>query len=166
MLQNLLLTIQVTTDLLLLVVIAIVSILIIWVLVSIPVWISAKILTLGRAKFSRAMLVTAVGPIVYFVVFFISTSLLSSLPIGSNNSFSLNWLALAVAFIVWIYVIKKGFKTGWIRALGISILAIIVFMIVGIVVAYIVQLFVPDLPLSLPSTTQPTIVPIPPLGSI
>jgi hypothetical protein len=165
MLQNLLLTIQATTDILLLLVIAIVSILIIWTLVSIPVWISAKILTLGRAKFGRAMLVTAVGPIVYSVVFFISTSLLSSLLIGNNNSFSLNWLALAVAFIAWIYVIKKGFKTGWIRALGISILAIIVFVIVGIVVAYIVQLFVPDLPLSLPST-PPTIVPILPLGSV
>jgi hypothetical protein len=164
MLQNLLLTIQATTDLLLLLVIAIVSILIIWALVSIPVWISAKILILGRAKFGRAMLVTAVGPIVYSVVFFISTSLVSFLPIASN-SFSLNWLALAVAFIAWIYVIKKGFKTGWIRAVGISILAIIVFVIVGIVVAYIVQLFVPDLPLSLPST-PPTIVTTPPLRSV
>jgi hypothetical protein len=166
LLQTLLLTIQSTTDLLLLLVIAIVSILIILALVSIPVWISAKILTMGRAKFGRAMLVTAVGPIVYFVILSVSTLLLSSLPIGSNNSFSLNWLALAVAFIAWIYVIKKGFKTGWIRALGISILAIIVFVTIGIVVAYIVQLFVPDLPLSLPSTPPSTIVPIPPLGSV
>jgi hypothetical protein len=164
MLQNLLLTIQTTIDLLLLLVIAIVSILIIWALVSIPIWISAKILMVSHTKFGHAMLVTAVGPIVYSVVLFISTLLLSSLPIGSNG-FLLNWLALAVAFIAWIYIIKKGFKTGWIRALGISILAIIVFVIVGIVVTYIVQLFVPDLPLSLPST-PPIIVPILPLGSV
>jgi hypothetical protein len=164
LLQNISLTIQATTDLLFLLVIGIVSILIIWTLVSIPVWISAKILTLGRAKFGRAMLVTAVGPIVYSIVLFISTLLLSSLPIGSNI-FSLNWLALAVAFIAWIYVIKKGFKTGCIRALGISVLAIIVSVIVGIVIAYIVQLLIPNLPLSLPST-PPTIVSIPPLGSV
>jgi magnesium-transporting ATPase (P-type) len=126
LLQNISLTIQKATDLLFLLVIAIVSILIIWALVSIPVWISAKILTMGRAKFGCAMLVTAVGPIVYSIVFFISTLLLSSLPIRSNI-FSLNWLALAAAFIAWIYVIKKGFKTDWIRALGISVLAIIVF---------------------------------------
>ena len=70
LLQNISLTIQATTDLLFLLVIGIVSILIIWTLVSIPVWISAKILTLGRAKFGRAMLVTAVGPIVYSIVLF------------------------------------------------------------------------------------------------
>ncbi len=37
---------------------------IIWAIVSIPVWISAKILASRRASFGRAMLVTAVGPIV------------------------------------------------------------------------------------------------------
>jgi hypothetical protein len=164
LLQNVLLTIQATTDLIVLLVIAIVSILIIWAVVSIPVWISAKILTLGRAKFGLAMLVTAVGPIVYFVVLFISTAMLSSLPIG-ENIFSLNWLALVLAFIAWIYLITKAFDIGWIRALGISILAIIVLVIVGMVIAYIVQLFQPNL--SLPSSLPPpTIVPISPLESI
>jgi hypothetical protein len=158
LLQNVLLTIQATTDLIVLFVIAIVSILIIWAVVSIPVWISAKILTLGRAKFGLAMLVTAVGPIVYFVVLFISTAVLSSLPLG-ENIFSLNWLAVVLAFIAWIYVIKKGFDIGWIRALAISILAIIVLVIVGIVIAYIVQLFLPSLSLS-SSLPPPTIVTI------
>ena len=154
--------IQATTDLLVLFVIAIVSLLIIWALVSVPVWISAKLLTLGRAKFGCAMLVTSVGPIVYFLVIFISTAVLSSLPI-EENIFPLNWLALALAFIAWLYVVKKGFKTGWTIALGISILAIVVFMISGIVVSYIVQLFVPDFSLPPPSSI---VVPIPTLESI
>ena len=54
-----------------------IGLLVLWVVVSIPVWIAAKILTLGRAKFTRAMLVTAIGPIVYAVVFFASTAILS-----------------------------------------------------------------------------------------
>lgn len=45
--------------------------------VIIPVWISDKILTSGRASFGRAMLVTAAGPILYALVLIISTSLIS-----------------------------------------------------------------------------------------
>jgi hypothetical protein len=43
------------------IIIAITSLVIIWVIVSIPVWISAKIFLSRRASFGRAMLVTAGG---------------------------------------------------------------------------------------------------------
>jgi hypothetical protein len=42
------------------IIIAITSLVIIWAIVSIPVWISAKIFLSRRASFGRAMLVTAV----------------------------------------------------------------------------------------------------------
>lgn len=127
-----------------------------WAIVSIPVWISAKILRAKQAKFTRAMLVTAAGPIAYGIVFFISTRLLSSLLSSGNNYYSLssvnNMIGIAVAFIAWTYVFKKGFETGWIRALAIAISAIVVFVIIGIIIAFIVNQFVPHAP-------PPTFVP-------
>ena len=60
-------------DLTSIIIIIITSLVIIWAIVSIPV-ISAKIILSRRASFGRAMLVTAVVPIVYAVVLFISTT--------------------------------------------------------------------------------------------
>jgi hypothetical protein len=120
-----------------------IGLIILWILVSIPVWIAAKILTLGRAKFTRAMLVTAVGPIIYAIVFFVSAVLLSA---AFGDSGWLVALAFVIAFVAWIGVFKKGFETGWLRALGIAILATVVFAILGIVVSLLIQAVVPGAP--------------------
>ena len=37
------------------------GLIIIWIIISIPVWLAAKILALGGAKLTRAMLLTAIG---------------------------------------------------------------------------------------------------------
>lgn len=120
-----------------------IGLVVLWILVSIPVWIAAKILTLGRAKFTRAMLVTAVGPIVYAVVFLASNAILS---VAFGDSGWLLTLALVIAFVAWIAVFKKGFDTGWLRALGIAILATIVFTIMSIIITLIIWAIVPSAP--------------------
>ena len=114
-----------------------------WIIVTIPVWISAKILTLGKAKFTRAMLVTAVGPIVYAIVFFISVAALS---VAFDDPTVPAVIAFIIAFIAWIGVFKKGFNTGWIRALAIAILAIIVFAVIGVIITLVMQAIVPGAP--------------------
>ncbi len=86
------------------IIIAIISLVIVWAIVSIPVWISAKILASRRASFGRAMVVTL-------------------------------------------------FETGWIRAAGIAIVAIIVFVMIGVVIALVTNLFVHNVPPII--TTQP-----------
>ena len=132
-------------------IIAIISLVITWAIVSIPVWISAKILTAGRASFGRAMLVTATGPLVYALVLIISTNFLS-LTI-ENRSQLISSIGLVLAFLAWIYVFKRGFETGWIRGIGIALLAMIVFVIIGTVIALCTHLLVPSVPPII--TTQP-----------
>jgi hypothetical protein len=134
------------------IIIAIISLVIIWVIVSIPVWISAKILTSRRASFGRAMVVTAIGPIVYALVLIISTNFLS-LTI-ENRSLLTTSIGLVLAFFAWIYVFKRGFETGWIRGIGIALLAIVVFVIIGVTIALFTHLFVPTAPPPI-ITTQP-----------
>lgn len=134
------------------IVITIISLVIIWAIVSVPVWISAKILTSGRARFGRAMLVTAAGPIVYALVLVISTSFLS-LAVGNRSPIIVS-IGLVLAFLAWIYVFKRGFETGWLRGTGIALLAIIVFVIIGIIIGSVTHLFVPNAPPPI-ITTQP-----------
>jgi hypothetical protein len=132
------------SEILVIVAAVLIGLLIVWILVSIPVWIAAKILTLGRARFTRAMLVTAVGPIVYALVFFVSTAALS-IAFGKNAGW-LGAIAFIIAFIAWIGVFKKGFDTGWLRALGIAILAAVVFAVIGVVITLLIQYIVPGAP--------------------
>ena len=121
----------------------IIGLLLLWIIVSIPVWIAAKILTAGRVRFTRAMLVTALGPITYAIVFFISTALLSAIVGDLTVPLVIGFI---VAFIAWIGVFKVGFDTGWLRALGIAILAIIVFAVIGLMISLLMQVIVPEAP--------------------
>jgi hypothetical protein len=134
---------QVETEIAVIAATVIIGLIVLWIIVSIPVWIAAKILTLGRAKFSRAMLVTAVGPIIYAIVFFISAALLT-VAIGDLTLPVI--IAFIIAFIAWIWVFKKGFDTGWLRALGIAILAIVVFAVIGVIISLVIQAIVPEAP--------------------
>lgn len=126
------------------------GLLILWIIVSIPVWIAAKILTVGKARFTRAMLVTAVGPIIYAAVFIISGAVLA---VTIGEQFAVAALSFIIAFLAWIGVFKWGFETGWLRALGIAILATILFIVLGIIVTIALQAVVPDVP---PITPFPT----------
>ena len=126
------------------IIIAITSLVIIWAIVSIPVWISAKIFLSRRASFGRAMLVTAVGPIVYAVVLIISTTIIL-LAIGNRLSL-ITSLGVVLAFLAWIYVFKKGFGTGWIRATAIAIIAILVFVMIGVAIDSFTHHIVPTAP--------------------
>jgi hypothetical protein len=129
----------------------IIGLLLLWIIVSIPVWAAAKILTAGRVKFSRAMLVTAVGPIIYAIVFLISATVLSA-AIGDPTLPLI--IGFIIAFIAWIWVFKKGFDTGWFRALAIAILAIIIFAVIGVIISLIIQAIVPQAPSITPIPLQ------------
>lgn len=121
----------------------IIGLLVLWMIVSIPVWVAAKILTMGRVSFSRAMLVTALGPLVSAIVFLIVAALFTAI-LGDSTLPVV--IGLIVAFISWIGVFKRGFHTGWLRALGIAILAIIVFAVIGLVISLVMQVIVPEAP--------------------
>jgi hypothetical protein len=121
----------------------IIGLLVMWIIVSIPVWVAAKILTMGRVSFSRAMLVTALGPIVSAVVFFILAALLTAI-VGDTTLPVI--IGLIVAFVAWIGVFKRGFHTGWLRALGIAMLAVIVFGVIGLIISLLMQVIVPEAP--------------------
>ena len=107
----------------------IISLLILWIIVSIPVWLAGKALTGGEASFGDALLATLAGPIVYAIVTFVVDFFLSAI-IGSV-AFVFGYI---LALIAWVWVYKASFGTGWLKAVLIALLAWVIFVVLSIVV--------------------------------
>jgi hypothetical protein len=108
----------------------IIGLVILWIIVSIPAYIAGKIVTAGKSTFGEAMLATLFGPIVYAIVL-VGVSFFLGAIIGSGAYI----LALILALIAWVGVYKSMFRTGWLGAIAIGILAVIIFIILGIIIA-------------------------------
>lgn len=117
---------------------AIIGLIILWVVVSIPVWLAGKAVTGSKASFGDALLATLAGPVVYIIVLFIADFFLGAV-IGS----AAYALAYILALIAWIWVYKASFSTGWLRAILIAILAWVIFIILSFVVGAIFGLAYP-----------------------
>jgi hypothetical protein len=115
-----------------------VGLVVIWIIVSIPVYIAGKVVTKGESSLGDAMVATLFGPIVYIVTLFVVNFFLNTL-IGPNSYF----LALILAFIAWLAVFKSSFKTGWLGALAIAILAIIVLAVITWIFGALLGIMVP-----------------------
>lgn len=118
--------------------IIIISLVILWIIVSIPAYIAGKIVTNGKSTLGEAMAATLLGPIVYVIVLLGAGFFLGEI-IGTGAYI---W-AYILAFVAWIGVYKSTFKTGWLGALAIAILAIIVFVVLGIIIGALFGLTMP-----------------------
>ncbi len=118
--------------------VTIIGLIILWIIVSIPVWLAGKAVTGGNASFADAMIATLVGPIVYAITLFLVGYLLGSL-IGSTAYV----IALILALLAWIWVYKASFRTGWLGAIAIAILAWIIFVVISIVFGALFHVTVP-----------------------
>jgi len=105
----------------------IIGLIILWIIVSIPVWLAGKAVTGGKATFGDALLATLAGPIVYLIVSFLVGYFLG---VGSTALV----FGYILALIAWIWVFKASFQTGWLRAILIAILAWIIFIVLSILI--------------------------------
>ena len=115
-----------------------VGLIILWVIVSIPVYIAGKIVTSGESTLGDAMVATLFGPIVYALTLFAVDYFLGTL-IGGGAYI---W-ALVLAFIAWVWIFKASFKTTWLGALAIAILAILVFAVLSLIFGALLGIVVP-----------------------
>jgi hypothetical protein len=116
----------------------VVGLIIIWVIVSVPVYLAGKLVTAGESTLSDAMIATLFGPIVYAATLFILSMLMSTWA-GSGAYL---W-AIIIAFLAWFGVFKASFKTGWLRTLAIALLAILVFAGISVLFGTLLGIMVP-----------------------
>lgn len=106
-----------------------VGLLILWIIVSIPVYIAGKVVTHGRTGLLGAMSATFLGPVVYAIILVGVDFFLDSIVGGSAFMF-----ALVLAFIAWLGVFKTSFQTGWLGALAIAVLALLAFVVLAVII--------------------------------
>jgi hypothetical protein len=116
----------------------IVGLIILWVVISIPVWLAGKAVTGGKASFGEAMLATLAGPIIYVITLIAVSYFLGAL-IGSIAYV----IALVLAFVAWIWVYKASFETSWLRGFAIAILAVILFIVIGFILGLVFGFVIP-----------------------
>jgi len=111
----------------------VVGLLILWVVISIPVYFAGKMINEGKARFGQAMGATLGGELVYFVIlygvaFFLGASL------GPTAAL----LGLGLALIAWLAVYRASFDTSWTRSLGIVLVAwLVLFVLDAFLVAFL-----------------------------
>jgi hypothetical protein len=109
------------------VLVLLIALVILWVVVSLPVYAAGKLVTEGRAGFGDAMVATLGGAIVYFivlwgVVFFLTPFFGPATPI----------FGFLLALLAWLAVYSASFDTGFFGTVGIVLVAWAVFFVVDI----------------------------------
>lgn len=77
-----------------------------------------------KAKFTDAIMIVVIGLVVNAIVGWVLSGWLAVI----------GWI---IMLIVWLYLIKHFFDCGWLKALLIAIVTVIVFVIIGVVLALI-----------------------------
>jgi hypothetical protein len=102
---------------------AVVISLIIRIVVLSPVlWISGRLLV-GRdkAKFTDAIWIVVLGTVIA----------------GITEYFFIGWISTIIVLFIWLALVKHFFDCGWLKALAISIIAILIFAAIAILLGII-----------------------------
>ena len=124
-----------------------------WIIVSIPVYLAARVVTGGVVRFTQAMGATILGPAAYLAVITFSTAILGSI-VGGIATLP----AVILALLVWLWIYKASFKIGWLTAIGIAVLAIIVFIVASFAIVFAMGMLMPG--------TTPPMLPATPLHQV
>jgi hypothetical protein len=115
-----------------------IGLVVLWVAVSIPVYLSGKLITGGKADLGSAMGATLGGALVYVIVLYGLGFFLPPVlgPLGLLA-------ALALAILAWLAVYRSSFATSWVGAVGIVLVGWVVLVVMD---AVLVSLFGVSLP--------------------
>ena len=118
----------------------IIGLVVLWIVASIPVYFSGKVIKGGRANFGDALGATLGGVVVYYIVFFVV-----AIALGSVIGPSASAIGLVLGFLAWLAVFRGSFHTSWLGAVGIVVLAWIILLVIDfILVAAIGNVRFPD----------------------
>ena len=102
---------------------------ILWIIVSIPVYFAAKLVKGERAGLGGAMGATLGGVVVYWVV-----SLVVAYALGAVLGPSAGVFALIPGVLAWLAVFRGSFHTSWLGAIGIVVLAWLILIVLDVII--------------------------------
>lgn len=102
-----------------------------WIAVSIVIMLAGKMVAGMEATFVKSLLVSLVSSIIGTLTYYVIEMFLPML----------GWLSGVIVFILYLLIIKYYFQTGFLGALLVAIIAIIIW----ILLAYVITAFFPGL---------------------
>lgn len=116
-----------------------IGLVVLWIVVSVPVYFAGKAVKRGTATFGDAMGATLGGVIAYYIVFFLVAFFLGSV-IGTSA-----WaIALLLGLVAWLAVFRAAFHTSWPGAIGIVVLAWLILLVLDFLLVAAVGVRFPD----------------------
>lgn len=99
------------------------------IVLSPVLWISGRLLVgKDKAKFTDALWIVILGTLIYFGFnYFAAESL----------GFYTGIIAAIIMLIIWLGLVKHFFDCGWLKALAISILTVLLFIVIAFLLALI-----------------------------
>jgi hypothetical protein len=95
-------------------------------------WIAGRLLAgKQKAKFTDALWIVIIGTVVFYFFNLFLSDLLSGFAII---------ISYIVMLIIWLALVKHFFDCGWLKALAISIIAIIIAIIFMVIIAFVLAL--------------------------
>lgn len=92
------------------------------VVLSPVLWVAGRLLVgKDKAKFTDAIWIVLLGTIIGSVLGFFITGIIAS----------------AIVLFVWLALMKHFFDCGWLKALAISIIAVLIFVVIGVALSLI-----------------------------
>ncbi len=100
--------------------------LILSIIIIAPVlWLAGRALVgKEKAKFTDAIWIIVIGTVIGAIM----------------GAFSLGIIGFIIQLIIWLYLVKRFFDCGWLKALVISIVAIIIFVVIVIALGLLLGL--------------------------
>ena len=116
----------------------VVGLVILWVVISIPVYVAGKMINEGKARFGQAMGATLGGELAYFIVLYGVIFFL-----GASLGTAAALLGLGLALLAWLAVYRASFDTSWTRALGIVVVAWLVLFVLDVLLVSFAGVSIP-----------------------
>src|SRR5580658_4035944 len=105
-----------------------ITLVVLWIVVSVPVFIAGELMTDGRADFGMAMGATLGGAVMYVLVLWAGTFILT--PILGASALAASFV---LALLVWLAVYRASFETGWLQAIGIVAVSWLVLFVMDVI---------------------------------
>ena len=93
-------------------------------MVTVPVYFAGRAVKGKNASFGDALGATLGGVIVYYVVFFMVAFFLGAV-IGTPAEI----FALLLGLVAWLAVFRASFRTGWLGAIGVVVIAWLILLV-------------------------------------
>jgi DNA integrity scanning protein DisA with diadenylate cyclase activity len=105
------------------------------IILSPALWISGRLIAgKDKAKFTDALLIVVLGTLINSGFSYFTADIIGSLVAEI--------IALIIMLIIWLALVKHFFDCGWLKALAITIIAVLIWIVIAVIVGIIIGIVI------------------------